>query len=235
MKIVSPFKSESVIKKLCTNTRFTSLNQIVQAIKAVLTISPTQLGYIEPGHGLKGKQRLLSSNDDITCMYECFAGIRTKEIVLWCRVERLKLSPSQSTSQSQPKKDIIAMKISKVEELIEQLRHRHGSRYSVEQYNAWAHLLNVEKHKSLEDPPDLPYFRGTKRRREGSELEDTNPEPVSKSVPSATISPEQRVVLRSKCIEQLDKWHSLLEKGVISQTHYEEVQAMIMKDIQSNF
>lgn len=198
----------------------------------VIDISPTQLGYIEPGHGLKGKQRWLTTDDDLVTMYECYT--RTKEIILWCFTEKpktpLEKKPSCAQSESTcSKKAVIAMKISEVEELIKQLKDKHGTKYSVEQLNAWAHLLHVESHKSLVDPPDLPYFRGTKKRKREDSAEDIDSGPgPTKFVPSAA---EKRVSLRSKCIEQLNHWHSLLEKGAISQAHFEDVQNMIMKDI----
>ena len=40
-----------------------------------------QLGYIEPGHGLRGNQRWLNSDEDLREMYVKFCG---KEITLWC-------------------------------------------------------------------------------------------------------------------------------------------------------
>ena len=39
------------------------------------------LGYIEPGHGLRGKQRWISSDEDLRDMYRMHS---TKEILLWC-------------------------------------------------------------------------------------------------------------------------------------------------------
>ena len=40
-----------------------------------------QVGYIEPGHGLRGKQRCPSSDDDLDKMYEVY---KKGEITLWC-------------------------------------------------------------------------------------------------------------------------------------------------------
>ncbi len=40
-----------------------------------------QFGYIEPWHGLRGKQRWLDSDEDLEEMYVKFRG---KEITLWC-------------------------------------------------------------------------------------------------------------------------------------------------------
>jgi len=38
----------------------------------LLKYQVTDIGYIEPGHGLKGKQRTLIDNDDIDEMYDMY-------------------------------------------------------------------------------------------------------------------------------------------------------------------
>ena len=64
------------------------------------------------------------------------------------------LKPSKS------KRDGIAKKISQVKEVVQKLKEKHGSLYSIEKLNAWAHMIDIGKHDSYETPPDLPYFRG---------------------------------------------------------------------------
>ena len=51
------------------------------------------------------------------------------------------------------------------------------------------------------------------------------------SDPSSSMSPGKRINLRSECIDQLNKWHGLLEKGAISQTQYDEFKKKIIGDI----
>ena len=41
------------------------------------------------------------------------------------------------------------------------------------------------------------------------------------------MSPGKRINLRSECMDQLNKWHGLLEKGAISQTQYDEFKKII--------
>lgn len=189
------------------------------------------MGYIDPGHGLKGKQKQLSTQDDLADMYDCVST--TNEIVLLCFVEKTKKAPTSKKStdgkDTTGTKKNIAAKITEVEEMVKKLKDKHGSKYSIEQLNAWAHLIHVEKHDSCDHPPDLPYFRhsGVKKRKVD---EEPDPEPKSLPVPSIATATE-RVSLRSECIDQLDKWHALLTKGAISQSHYAEIQALIMKDI----
>ena len=45
------------------------------------------------------------------------------------------------------------------------------------------------------------------------------------------MSPGKKVQLRDQLVEQLLKWHDLLEKGGINQIQYDEMQATIMEDV----
>ena len=54
------------------------------------------------------------------------------------------------------------------------------------------------------------------------------------TVPTSTglASPGKHLQMRSQCIEQLDKWHSLLERGGITPGQYDDLRAKIFKDMQ---
>ena len=41
----------------------------------------------------------------------------------------------------------------------EQLRDKHKSLYDEERLRMWAHLIQMGKHASLDEPPDKPLFR----------------------------------------------------------------------------
>ena len=71
--------------------------------------------------------------------------------------------------------------------------------------------MMMKKHDSLDNPPDKPLFK-------------------KKQAESSTKSPGKRIQYRSECIDQLDKWHSLLSRGVIKQ-QYSELQESILSDI----
>ena len=108
------------------------------------------------------------------------------------------------------------------------LREKHASKHSVEQLNAWAHMIQMGKHASTEEPPALPYFGKARAPDKGS------PEVGAQSILSSSpqpLSPGKRITLRSERIDQLGKWHSLLEKGVIIKTKYEELQETILGDM----
>ena len=106
-----------------------------------------------------------------------------------------------------------------VKTLVLQLQERHGSRYTAEQYNAWAQLIHLKKHESHDDPPDYPFFRGRKKS------EATEVQPVS------TNSPSKRIHTRSELLNQLGKVSELYEKGNIDKKQYDRLQSDIMKDM----
>lgn len=95
----------------------------------------------------------------------------------------------------------------------------HEGKYSPEQLRAWSHLLEMGKHDSYEQPPDKPFFRGKSVK---------NPVTVPVSTP---ISPLKKVNVRSELINQLQKWHQLLELGAINQSQYGDLKDTILGDI----
>ena len=60
-------------------------------------VQDMEFGYIEPGHGLRGKKEWLSMDDDITEMLQIHKD--KKEVMLWCYSHKEKRS-GRSRSQS---------------------------------------------------------------------------------------------------------------------------------------
>ena len=54
----------------------------------------------------------------------------------------------------------------KVQEIFESLREKHGDKFKPEQLNAWANLIQMQKHASLDDPPTGRFFVTQKKSRE---------------------------------------------------------------------
>ena len=65
---------------------------------------------------------------------------------------------------------------------------------------------------SYDEPPKKPFFKGTAPTTQG-------------------MSPAKRITLRSECIDQLEKWHKLMERGAISMEQYKDIQDTILNDI----
>ncbi len=172
-------------------------------------------------------------DEDLEDMYETF---KSRSVLFWCfdpqsvvtnQPKGTKRPLAEGDNPPKSKRSICSHKISEVEEIVKQLEEKHGSNYTIEQLNAWAHMLHMKKHSSHETPPDLPYFNGSKKKQRQV---TTGTRPSGEE----TWSPRKRVNLRSECINQLDKWYGLLEKGAITQQQFDELQKTILKDIFQN-
>ena len=77
MKVINrKKKAEYVVQTLRMNDKFTSLDRLNAQLQGEcgdkVPLKIEQLGYIEPGHGLRGKQRWLINDEDLKEMYEKF-------------------------------------------------------------------------------------------------------------------------------------------------------------------
>lgn len=108
-----------------------------------------------------------------------------------------------------------AEKILQVESIEEEILEKHGETYSKEQVRAWAHLIQMGKHDSTADAPNKPFWKNRCAKKDSA----TN---------NNVISPVKRVQLQGQLVDQLLKWHSLLEKGGIGEEQYNE---NIMKSV----
>ena len=98
------------------------------------------------------------------------------------------------------------------------LKEKHEEKYTPKQFQAWAHMIQMKKYESYENPPDKPFFGKSRKKALSTATE-------------AAISPGKRLSMRSECIDQLDKWHKLIEHGAISPEEYKELQGTILTDI----
>ena len=198
-----------------------------------------EMGFIEPGHGAKGRQQWLVDDDDLADMYKAYNG--EKEILLLAYLggsKRLRSQSPEAIESSKRKKtkyDAHTRKMCEVEEIVDDLHDRHGTTYTQEQYNVWAHMINLRKHNSRDKPPEKPFFRGPKKKHCASA--DSVQSSLSRSGGESSgllptgISPGKRIQLRSQSMQQLEMWHSLYEKGAVEDDEYRRVQANILSDI----
>ena len=182
--------------------------------------SVVDLGYIEPGHGNKGRKQWLNNDDDVHEMYAKHVGKRN--ILLWAYSHVKNPSKKGDTNFDAHKKSLV-----EVDKNYDELREKHGSKYSLEQLRMWAHMLRLGKHDSTDEPPDMPFWRGRKRQQVCMET------PATKKVAIVTNSSTStsRVSVRSKLLDQLSKWHKLNTDGVVSDIEYEELKKTILTDI----
>ena len=125
-------------------------------------------------------------------------------------------SGSGSASSNRSKYSAEHNKVFELQEIVDELEKRHSKKYTIEQLRAWGHMMMMKKHDSYDDPPDKRFFKQNKEEQPAA---------------TGTRSPGKRIHYRSECMDQLDKWHSLLQRGVITQEQYTEMQESILSDI----
>ena len=202
-------------------------SELTEQLKSFVDGADCQFGYVFPGHGLKGKLRVIENDSDIVAMYADYKGKRIITLWMKCSWKRPSAqrkrphSPSASDLPSTSKRSNYGSHLSKmteVEEIMDKLKEKHKETYTPEQIRAWAHMIHMSKYESYETPPDKPFFGKSRKKALSTATE-------------AVISPSKRLNMRSECTDQLDKWHKLMERGAISPEQYQELQATILTDI----
>ena len=185
-----------------------------------------QLGYLTPGKGFKGKQFLLECDDDVLKMHEEHQGCRS--VNLWMKVKATQWKrPNESsdtpfTSQTKRAKacESHLEKMDKLQKIVDKLKEKHKegqySHFSSAQFHCWGNTIQLGHHDSYDQPPNKPFFGVTKK--------------AAASVPGA-VSPGKRIHLWSECIDQLTKWHKLMDDGVITLEEYQDMHKTILGDI----
>ena len=93
--------------------------------------------------------------------------------------------------------------------------------------NAWGHMIHMGKHSSYNEPPDFPFFRGSKK----TASDHGSPDGDKKSVANQSVdSPTKRLGFRTQCIDLLTNWHRLYESGAITK---EQLKDTILGDIKA--
>lgn len=152
---------------------------------------------------MKGKQERLIADEDLKVMYRVHSNKKRINLWLKCKTKSKKrASPDSETSQSKRQASLLNT-MNEVDDIVGKLKKKHGDKFTPVQLYCWAHMVNTQKHDSLDVPPNKPFFGKSRKEFVG-------------------VSPGKRISLRSECINQLDKWHQLKERGVISNDQYED-------------
>ena len=149
VKVINPGKKSSYdIHKLVNfSEKFASLDELKQHLTELLGTQIDDVGYISPGHGLKGRQNTCLIDEDVDHIYEEF---KRKDILLWCydvtkknKVEctsdnsktRKRSHVSEDDAGEKPKsnskRDMCMNKIQEVEQIVDK---EHGNALNLERY-----------------------------------------------------------------------------------------------------
>ena len=107
-------------------------------------------------------------------------------------------------------------KANETDDIIHDLTNKHHHKYNPEQLHAWAEMVQMKKHSSLEVPPKFPFFKG------GHE------EPIAQeklAVTAVSFSSPSHTHAQTECIEQLKKIRIRCEKGLISQDQHDKLSS----------
>ena len=189
IKIVSPSRMSEFKKvRVCKWKRCRSLDDLRSFLSSKVPsvdvngeepdFAIVDLGYIEPGHGVKGMKHWLNNDDDIDEMYTKHVGKRN--ILLWAYSHIKNPGKKGESNFEAHKKSLI-----EVDEKYDELRKKHGTKYTLEQLRMWAHMIRLGKHESTDKPPDKPFWCGRKRQCAVSEI----PKPVKKTLLLLQVHP----------------------------------------------
>ena len=214
--------------------KFKDVKSAKKCLQESLVGSVTTFGYIIPGHGFKGKQQVIKMDSDLKTMYAIHHA--KHEILLWCTGKLNEEAKSrkrarddedkensQKTQASMPPKSKTSKKMQEVNDIIANLKEKHGSHFSIEMLSTWAHMIHMKKHSSFDTAPNFPYFNNAKKTSETqssatavlperqssataglperqSSATAVTPETLS-SASAMTLSPYKRIHYRSECMD----------------------------------
>ena len=206
VKIMNPTKKSEYSMEKFTSTHFCKVEDLKDMLHTLYSAKlpqsiDIQVGYIIPGHGLRGKQEWLCEDSDLIDMYTLYKG--KKDLLLWCLPRNTTHAKRGKASSPTPSKaprvspyDSQRNKSTEVREILKELQDKHEAKYSTEQLHTWANLVQMKKHSSLDDPPNYPFFRGYKKRTEQEGTPKKNACDVDRH--QAGISPGKRLNMRSE-------------------------------------
>lgn len=113
------------MRKFRINTRFTNVPTLKKALADHFQTAVTEIGYIMPRHGARGKQHWICEDIDIEDMYNAYKG--KKEITLWFYTktdEGPKKGKKCPRSPEKPSKTVNSDKMEEVEEILTELKKK---------------------------------------------------------------------------------------------------------------
>ena len=176
----------------------------------------------------KGTKRLWIRND--SDLEELIKLLQTKSLTLWCEGQRKKRKQPESSDSDEEyhrvkkkKKSKSEERVDKIDDIIDDLREKHGISYTNLQYRVWAETINGGRHKSLDNPPKGSYYKKIKMPQSPIKSPVT-----SREIPTV-ITPIKAAGLKSTYITQIKDLHALLESGALSDQDFQKQKNIILE------
>lgn len=155
----------------------------------------------------------------------------------------LELNESSKPSKKRKTKADKAVTEEKVQENIDSLKEKHGSKFTEMQYSIWGEMLEGG-YPSTEDPPGNSMFSraggGQSKRTESASMTRAltdvacaitgalSPKQCNSSGKGSNCSPMKVIESRSKLYKQLGELNNLMTMGVLSDEEYTSEKEVIM-------
>ena len=169
---------------------------------------------------------------------------------LWCdgvdqqkRKKKSKLPASEGSSDSdnhqhsqtakKRRKTASEDKESRVDDTVDKLRDKHGTKWSNIQYRVWAETMVGGRHTSYDRPPKGAYFKQCKVSQGTPASPGASGEDQEGAKSSAVMTPVKAAQLNSMYIKQIGELHSLLDLGAITSEDFLKQKNAIL-DLMSN-
>ena len=230
---LSDFKTVNIHAKAYCESLDVLREFLKKNVSTSVDFTLVDIGYIETGHGAKGRKVWLCDNDDVHKMYLEYKD--KSKIMLWCYTGMSSKTgtpkKSSKTEKHRSNYDSQLKTADEVDVIFQSLKSKHGGKYTPEQLRVWAHMLQIGTHDSTEQPPNKPFFCGSQRKRSNKEDEcSSSPDPKRVLV---SHSPGRRVNMRGELIDQLRKCSDLADSGAISDEVFHDLQETILSDIKN--
>ena len=155
----------------------------------------------------------MHSNDVLWCM-----GRSTNKRSRNHRIAQMHVMSCKESKKKKTYEDNQEM----VDDAVDELRSKHGTKFTSLQYCVWAETILSGSHKSLDDPPRSSFLgvkvRLSKKGACSNVSSQQPPSPTSShSLPtSLSLTPGKTAELRSTYIKQIKELCDLLEVGAIT-------------------
>ena len=131
----------------------------------------------------------------------------------------------RSQSKSKRKKTKHEEKLERVDELVDELKLKHGTTYTNIQYRVWAETIEAQNHSSMDSPPTGSFFKIQGRNSN-----------VSTSTPGTpgtnnALTPQKIAQLRSTYIQQIKELHDLETCGAITNDHFVKQRDLLLEQM----
>ena len=213
-----------------------------------------EVGYIE------GTKRMSFPSDEFE---ETLRSIEVEGKYLWCfglteesTDDGESLEPASKRKKSTTASNSIEVKSDRIEGIANDLKERHGEKYTRIQYKLWAEVIDSKKHDSMDDPPKgsiwsgLPGKQKDHTRKEGGVTEmasafttlansvsaalqpkNASPKQQPESCDPMIISPGRKIDLQAKVLHNLQLLHNMYEKGAITTAQFEKRREALMQQL----